>query len=392
VNSNLLCVNEVKVVKRTFDYLVDELNYTLWIDNHPSYNSLPLLDYPRHRLTIKGYVPDIIGFNQFEDIIAIEVKGTKDIQKGIGQALLYREGTPFVYLAAFEQSLERVTSTLIQNKIGGIYVSEEKVRKEDPIGLYSTIYLQDLKRELGVMQKEKNLEGRRLTELTKNHLINYLAPIVFVTSDGKEESEIIEKLATYNVKDEKELIKGAKILGLIKEDFGKLILTDEGFLIKTILRHKNKLNLDGLMEIKKETSRKRNVTLATEYPELAITLKMIYAKNEQFTDLLKIIEKQEEKRITFRKLIEEVITKNPNLFLNLICKKEKREEAIKLYQERQESEIYEKKDILVKFITYTTVFTFKKHLIHLGILEPENKLYSGKMENYNPDEDWWILK
>jgi len=28
-------VIEVKVVKRTFDYLVDELNYTLWIDNHP---------------------------------------------------------------------------------------------------------------------------------------------------------------------------------------------------------------------------------------------------------------------------------------------------------------------------------------------------------------------
>jgi len=281
---------------------------------------------------------------------------------------------------------------LFINNIGGIYVSEERVRKEDPIGQSSTIYFQDLRRELGVMQKEKNLEGRRLTELTKNHLINYLAPIVFVTSDGKEESEIIEKLATYNVKDEKELIKGAKILGLIKENLGKLILTDEGFLIKTILRHENKLNLDGLMEIKKETSRKKNVTLATEYPELAITLKMIYAKNEQFTDLLKIIEKQEEKRITFRKLIEEVITKNPNLFLNLICKKEKREEAIKLYQEGQESEIYEKRDILVKFTTYTTVFTFKKHLIHLGILGPENKLYSGKMENYNPDEDWWILE
>jgi len=93
----LFFVNEVRVVKRTFDYLVDELNYTLWIDKHPSYRSLSPLDYPRHRLTIKGYVPDIIGFNQFEDIIAIEVKGTKDIQKGIGQALLYREGTPFVY-------------------------------------------------------------------------------------------------------------------------------------------------------------------------------------------------------------------------------------------------------------------------------------------------------
>jgi len=385
-------VNEVKVVKRTFDYLVDELNYTLWIDKHPSYSSLSTLDYPRHRLTIKGYVPDIIGFNQFEDIIAIEVKGTKDIQKGIGQALLYREGTPFVYLAAFEQALEKVTSTLIQNNIGGIYVSEERVRKEDPIGQSSTIYLQDLKRELGVMQKEKNLEGRRLTVLTKTHIINYLAPIVFVTSDGKEESEIIEKLEPYDVKNGKELIKGAKILGLIREDFGRLILTDEGFLIKTILRYKNKLNLDALMEIKKETSRKRNVTLATEYPELAIMLKMIYAKNEQFTDLLKIIERQEEKRITFRKLIEEVITKNPNLFLNLICKKEKREEVIKLYQEGQESEIYEKKEILVKFITATTVFIFKKHLIHLGILGPENKLYNAKMKYYDPDEDWWILE
>ena len=47
---------------------------------------------------------------------------------------------------------------------------------------------------------------------------------------------------------------------------------------------------------------------------------------------------------------------------------EEKEEALKLYQEGNEKEIYENKEKLRKFVTYTTVFTFKKHLIHLGIL------------------------
>ena len=47
-------MEEVEVVKKTFDFLAEEANYSLWIDNHPSYAKLNLRDYPRHNIIIKG--------------------------------------------------------------------------------------------------------------------------------------------------------------------------------------------------------------------------------------------------------------------------------------------------------------------------------------------------
>ena len=90
-------MEEVEVVKRTFDFLLEESNYQLWIDSHPAYAKLNLKDYPRHNITIKGFIPDLIGFNQFENFIAIEAKRAKNIQKDIRQALTNKIGSePFV--------------------------------------------------------------------------------------------------------------------------------------------------------------------------------------------------------------------------------------------------------------------------------------------------------
>ena len=55
-------MEEVEVVKKTFDYLTEKLDYRIWIDNHPSYANLPANNYPRHKITIKGFIPDIIGY------------------------------------------------------------------------------------------------------------------------------------------------------------------------------------------------------------------------------------------------------------------------------------------------------------------------------------------
>ena len=68
-------MEEVEVIKRTFDYLLEESKYQLWIDNPPAYNELSSKEYPRHNITIKGFIPDLIGFNEFEDIV-IEARGT----------------------------------------------------------------------------------------------------------------------------------------------------------------------------------------------------------------------------------------------------------------------------------------------------------------------------
>ena len=125
----------------------------------------------------------------------------------------------------------------------------------------------------------------------------------------------------------------------------------------------------------------------TEHPEIAIMLKLPYNKNELFMELLKVFEKQKRKEMSFKELVEEIVKNKPNLFINLFCPKNKKEEVLRMYQKGEEKSIYEEERVLRETITHSTVFTFKKHLIHLGILSTENMLFSGKLEDYNPLED-----
>ena len=384
-------MEEVEVVKRTFDYLLEESNYQLWIDNHPAYNELSPKDYPRHNITIKGFIPDLIGFNQFEDIIAIEAKGTKDIQKGIGQALTYKEGSNVAYLAAEKDSLSRFDSALKRGNLGVILVSEKEVEKIDPIEQFRAHFIADTRRELFILSKDMVSSQKRLTDLTRNHIVNYLAPLLFVSSNWMERREVEEKLQDYNIQNTKELVRGAVIIGLIKEQGEEVRITDEGFVLKKLLQLEEIDSLEKLEEIKKETSRKKGVSLMTEYPEIAITLKLLYNKNELFMELLKVFEKQKRKEMSFKELVEEIVKNKPNLFINLFCVKNKKEEVLRMYQKGEEKSIYEEERVLRETITHSIVFTFKKHLIHLGILSTDNTIYSGKLIDYESDEDSWIL-
>ncbi len=65
-------MEEVDVVKKTFDFLAEHSKYRLWIDNHPAYTQLNAKDYPLHNIIIKGFIPDIIVFNQFESSIFLK--------------------------------------------------------------------------------------------------------------------------------------------------------------------------------------------------------------------------------------------------------------------------------------------------------------------------------
>ena len=178
---------------------------------------------------------------------------------------------------------------------------------------------------------------------------------------------------------------------MIREQGGELRITDEGFVLKKLLQLEELDSLEKLEEIKKETSRKKGASLMTEYPEIAITLKLLYNKNELFMELLKVFEKQKRKKMSFKELVEEIVKNKPNLFINLFCPKNKKEEVLRMYQKGEEKSIYEEERVLRETITHSTVFTFKKHLIHLGILSTENTLFSGKLGMYEPEKDYWIM-
>ena len=387
-------MEEVEVVKKTFDYLTEKLDYRIWIDNHPSYASLPINNYPRHKIPIKGFIPDLIGFNQFDEVIAVEAKGTKDIQKGIGQALLYKEGAHTSYLAADRKYLERVKNVLMSHNIGAIFVSTDKVETTEPPNIFLAKYLQDTQRELNLLTRRISPSEKRLTSLNRNNLVNYLAPLVVVKSDSITKQEVIEGMKGLRLDESKfpHLIKGAKTIGLIKDIGDGYVLTDEGFLIKTILKTQGRLSIQGLNQMKERLgSKKEKRSIYTEYKELATCLRMVYNQNTLFRELIAVLEEAKEKRISFQEMIKKVISDKPNLFLNLFCKERKKEEALLLYQQGEEKEIYEEKDKLREFVMNSAVFTFKKHLIHLGILATNNKIYNKSMKTYNPEKDKWIL-
>lgn len=46
----------------------------------------------RHEITIRGRYPDVLGFTDANRVFAIEVKGSSNLLRGIGQALTYQQG------------------------------------------------------------------------------------------------------------------------------------------------------------------------------------------------------------------------------------------------------------------------------------------------------------
>ncbi len=383
-------MEEVEVVKKTFDYLTEKANFSLWVDNHSAYSKLHPKDYPRHKITIKGFIPDIIGYNNLNEVIAIEVKGKKDLQKGLGQAIIYKSGANHSYLAAYKPQIKRISDALYYSNIGGILVDEE-VEITHPMGQFQARFLPDIERELLLLRKSDEASSNRLTDLKLNYVINYLAPLVYVNSDGVAEDELLNKLSDYDISKSRTLVKGALNLGLIKKIERKYVITDEGFLFKSLLRFNEKLSLEGLIKIKSEMKAKRDSTLYTVFPELAISLRMLYNNNEMFVEFMKIFEIKEKQKIPFQEIIEEIVKEKPNLFLNFVCPRRKKEVAMELYRNGEESEIYENKDLLRGFLSYSIVFTLKKHLIDLGILSPKNTLFNTKMKDYEPEKDYWIL-
>ena len=48
-------------------------------------------------------------------------------------------------------------------------------------------------------------------------------------------------------------------------------------------------------------------------------------------ELLKVLEKQKSKKMSFKELVEEIVKNKPNLFINLFCPKNKKEEVLRIY-------------------------------------------------------------
>ena len=87
-------MNKAEVASIICEHLQSQ-KWQVWIDDHTIHKNL---NYQKHCLLIDGARPDIFGLNPVNQAYAIEVKGTSDYKKAIGQALIYKSGVNLSYI------------------------------------------------------------------------------------------------------------------------------------------------------------------------------------------------------------------------------------------------------------------------------------------------------
>ncbi|MFC4440489.1 MULTISPECIES: hypothetical protein [Natrialbaceae] len=81
--------------------------------------------YPSHSVSIGPYKPDVLGYTPSNRVFAIEVKGTENLRKGLGQAISYQRGVDHAYLAADRTKLNRVHDLALSKGIGVFEVDRD---------------------------------------------------------------------------------------------------------------------------------------------------------------------------------------------------------------------------------------------------------------------------
>ncbi|MFA9417990.1 hypothetical protein [Natrinema sp. HArc-T2] len=102
---------------------LDSRGYDFFVhvpDAHQSHEGYARLynQYSSHSVSIGPYKPDVLGYTPSNRVFAIEVKGTENLRKGLGQAISYQRGVDHAYLAADRTKLQRVHDLALSKGIG----------------------------------------------------------------------------------------------------------------------------------------------------------------------------------------------------------------------------------------------------------------------------------
>jgi len=384
-------VNEAEVVSIICDHLQIQ-NWRFWIDDHPIHKDL---NFGKHCIIIGGARPDIFGLNPFNQIFAVEVKGLEDYKKAIGQALTYKSGVNLAYIGGLTSKLNDIKDIAIPSGLGLIFVdgSVEKVEKiQDPMYTINPYFLEDIKNELSVLQNQKR-QVRSFASFGRTHLLNYFSPIfLFQDKKVKTKDELIKDFETivWRNKTYSEFISGANAIGLVDINKNAFELSKIGQFCLDYFKTLDIDSLEKLQETLDETS--RTTPVYVKIPHLAKFLQLIYFQNPDFKKFITILLSFNKKEISFNDVITKIVSDYPNLFLNFLIVPSEREKVLNIYLKGKKEDLILYTDKTIKnFGLYNLIFAFKRHLVHLGILTKENAVYYGKKEDYNPNEDIWII-
>jgi len=119
---------------------------------------------------------------------------------------------------------------------------------------------------------------------------------------------------------------------------------------------------------------------------------LIYFQNPDFKEFISILQSFDKTEITSKQIIDKLILEYPNLFLNFFVKPAAKDQVISMFLSGNK-ELLSKdyKKTISEFGQYNFFFAFKRHLVHLGILNQESTTFYKKTEEIDVENDFWIL-
>lgn len=343
----------------------------------------------RHEITIRGRYPDVIGFTNSNRVFAIEVKGSKNLLRGIGQALTYQQGAHVSYLAGDASAVAPHTDLLRSKGVGVIGVDDGGVDKwRSPASAEAATEVADVRGQLS-LRLRGNEFGGDITTLSLAQPLNYLAPVVALDRHGPlTRDELVDILADeYSFGAGGSAASSARTLGLITSDTPHE-LSHQGELTATVLRGYRIEDLNDLQLAKQDT---RGSTVVDTHPPLGILLRNAFSRHPEFGLLLDALRK-EGPSVHFLDLVKRLVHEYPNVFLGAFCTSRGANRARELIESGETHQLYENSDVWRDVIRNNVLFNFVQQLKHVGVLQPETRSHSGAMSDYDPDEKFWLVR
>lgn len=353
-----------------------------------------------HRISIRGRYPDVVGYTNADEVFAMEVKGARAIQKGLGQALTYQRGVHRSFLAASVDALEEVRDVALAQGLGVVGVEDDgTVSWTPPNQALNRDQLPDVDGQLAYQLRGRESAGR-IAGLGLANPLNFLAPVLAVDAaraheaaggtgeDGRPSLDAVAAAieSGYEFEATDGAIRGATVLGLLRETEAGVERTDQGDLVAAVLRGSGVRSLSDLAAVKADTY---GSTVHRERPVLATQLRNLYRQHPEVRLLLEALAEFDARRVDLRDLLRKLIERYPNVFLNVCCSSRTRERGRRIV-ERGDADAFldgDWRDV----IRNDLVFNFCHQLRHAGFLAAETTGHGAAIADYDPAEKPWTL-
>lgn len=366
----------------------------------------PVVDRaPMHRITVAGRYPDVVGFDDRDRVFAIEVKGHRDLMRGLGQALTYQQGVHATYLAADAGSLPNVASVARAHGVGCIGADSGGIETFEPANpTLERVYLPDVEGQLTYQLRRQEsagaIAGMKLTQPT-----NFLAPLVAVTTasdvprperDGfvdvtRESEDVLASISNeYGLGSgaREHAVSAASVLDFIAIDDGRIRVTEYGALIAAALTGLGIATLDDLLEVKQAVNRR---ILIDEFPVIGIILRTSCLRHPEFRQFIEVLSEFSGKGpVVFPRILERVSTTYPNVYLNMLCSRDGRERARTFFERGETYRLYEDREVWEDVVLNNILFNFLQQLKHMGFVV-DTPTHGSAIDEYDPEDKPWII-